>query len=146
MDYEVAKEYVEFISNYPRRKQICICGHNVNAHHYSAAVGYICKPGNIWCECVKPVPVFFASDARCFMRSTHGIGMKHALGLGIATLHAKKGHGEWLVDLKCAVSNCPNLDISVACTDRDGQVIAKSSPYSVFLCREHALSLGGSHL
>lgn len=146
MDNAVAQEYVEFLSKYPVRKQICICGHTVNSHHYASDAGYTCKPGNIWCECERPNPVFFASDARCFIRSTHGIGMKHALGLGIATLFSKQGHGEWLVELKCAVPNCPNLEISVACLDRDGRVIGKSSPRSVFLCRDHAWELGGSRL
>lgn len=146
MDNELAQEYVEFLSKYPLRKQICICGHTVNSHHFRSDSGYTCKPGNIWCECEKPNPVFFASDARCFMRSTHGIGMKHALGLGIAALKSKKGVGEWLIQLKCAVVNCNNLEILIACLDRSGRIIAKSSPHSVFLGREHAIEFGAALL
>lgn len=146
MDDVLAREYVEFLKNFPRQKQICICGHTINSHNYSTSMGWECKPGNIWCECPNPEAVYFASDSRHFMRSTHGIGMKHALGLGIATLKSKNGHGEWLIELKCAVPDCRNLEVVIACVNRDGQVLAKSSPNSVFLCGDHAWNFGGSRL
>ena len=143
MDQTAAEQYLEFITKYPIQKQVCICGHTVNAHKFSSTRGYSCRPGNIWCWCTKPDAVYFASNARFFMRATHGMGVKHALGLGIAAM-LKAGHsGEWLVEPKCAVIDCSEFETTVACVDPNNRVVASSTKTSVFLCHKHASELGG---
>ena len=143
---EFAAKYLENLAEYPVRKRICICGHPVNSHHFSPVSGYSCTPGNIWCRCIHPSPVFFASDARLFLRSTNGVGVKHALGTGVAALEKRGGTGTWLVGLSCAVTDCTNPDITVACVDQEGRVMDKSTKDSVFLCHKHAWDLGGWRL
>ena len=146
MDLEAAKEYVEFLAKYPRHKQICICGHTINSHTFSTGGGYSCHTANVWCYCSMPTPVFYASDARVFKRSTHGFGRKHALGLGIASLHARGGTGEWLIAMKCEASDCTETELTVACLDSQNLVVAKSTENSRLLCHKHAWELGGWRL
>jgi hypothetical protein len=117
---------VRLLAKHPRNKQICICGHNINSHEYSPTLGYSCRSGNIWCECAAPLAVYSASDARLFKRSTHGFGKKHALGLGIASLLERNGHGEWLIVPKCEVGGCLNTELTIACLDRNNQVVEKA--------------------
>jgi hypothetical protein len=143
---EFAAKYLDNLAQYPIRKRICICGHPINSHHFSPVAGYSCTPGNIWCRCAHPSPVFFASDARLFLRSTNGVGVKHALGTGIAALEKRSGTGTWLVELICAVNDCKNPEITVACVDEEGRVMDKSTRDSVFLCHKHAWDLGGWRL
>ncbi len=146
MDRNLAFGYVDWLAKYPLSKQVCICGHNVNSHVFGKDVGYYCKPGNIACYCGKPYPVYCASDARYFKRSTHGFGRHHALGLGIASLERKGGSGVWMVELKCSVNDCHGMDLTVACVLPDGTVINKTTPNSVFLCHKHVIDLGGWRL
>lgn len=136
-------EYLEFVAKYPRKKQICICGHTINAHTFSSSGFYNCYPGRITCYCRRPQPVYVASDARCFNRSTHGFGVKHALGFGIADLEKKGGHGEWLVPLKCRFEDCLESKITVVCIDKTGRVVPKSTETSLLFCNRHALEYGG---
>lgn len=145
-DHEYASKYLENLEKYPIRKRICICGHPVNSHHFSSTLGYSCTPGNIWCRCTRPAPVYFASDARLFLRSTHGTGIKHALGTGIAALRKRGGSGEWLIPLSCAVEGCLGLELTIVCLDSEGRVLDKSTENSVLLCSSHAWELGGWRL
>ena len=136
--------YVRMLDRYPRHKQICICGHTVNSHHYSDATrSFACEPANFFCACRKEEPVYCASDARWFKRSTHGIGKKHALFLGIASLEAKGGTGEWLVPAQCQIPGCAGIEISIACVNRHGRVVPGTDERTVLLCKEHIASLGG---
>ena len=146
LDLGIAFKYIENLEQYPVRRRICICGHTVKSHTFSTFTGYTCKIGNINCNCEMPIPVYFASDARPFKRSTHGFGIKHALGLGIATLLMRKGSGTWLVQPFCQVPECKDLDITVACLDETGKVVNQSTSRSAFLCQRHVLELGGSRL
>lgn len=144
-EMEQAKKYVRELNRWPRHKQICICGHTVNSHHYSAATkSYSCEPANFLCACTQEESVFCASDARWFKRSTHGVGKKHALFLGIASLEEKGGTGEWLVPAHCQVTGCGGIEISVACIDRQGRVVPHTTDRSALLCRDHIVSLGGT--
>jgi hypothetical protein len=145
-DQEFAAEYLENLEKYPIRKRICICGHPVNSHHFNSSAGYSCTPGNIWCRCIRPTPVYFASDARLFLRSTQGMGIKHALGTGIAALRKRGGSGEWLIPLSCSVRECLEPEITIACIDSEGRVTNKSTQSSVLLCRGHAWEMGGWRL
>lgn len=146
MNQERAAEYVIYLTDYPRHKQICMCGHSINSHSYAPSSGYRCQSGNIWCECSKPHPAFFASDARLFKRSTHGYGKSHALGLGIASLQLRGGTGEWITEMKCSVSDCAELELTVACLDKNNNVVPKSTSNSVLLCHKHTWDLGGWRL
>lgn len=146
MNLERAEEHLNDLEKYPISKRICICGHTEKSHIFDSSSGFSCQPGNVWCHCRRPIVVYFASDARCFSRATHGIGFKHALGIGIADLHRKKKSGEWLVPLRCWIPDCKGLEITVACLDRDGRVFNKSTESSVLLCHQHAMELGGSRL
>lgn len=137
-----AMDYVRFLQKYPRNKQVCICGHNINSHTYSSQLGYACRSGNIWCECDTPMAVYAASDARVFKRSTHGYGRRHALGLGIATLIERGGTGEWIMDMVCSIRDCNETNLTVACLDKDGQVVPQSTKHSVLICHNHATIFG----
>ncbi len=144
-ELEQAASYVKMLNRWPRHKQICICGHTLNSHHYSAATNrYSCEPANFYCACAEEEPVYFASDARWFKRSTHGVGKKHALVLGIASLIDKGGSGEWLVPPQCQVRDCPGLEISIACVDRTSRIVPHTTERSVLLCKGHIASLGGT--
>ena len=143
VDMGKAHEYIEELKRFPLRKRICICGHTVSVHSFDPVYGYSCSPGQIWCRCNYPVPVYCASDARFFMRSTHGAGMRHALSLGIAALTKKGGSGEWMMPLACAFKECRETEITVACVNENRQVVTQTTPTSVFLCRKHVLELGG---
>lgn len=145
-DQEFASKYLDNLENYPIRKRICICGHPINSHHFSPVAGYSCTPGNIWCRCLRPMPAFFASDARLFLRSTNGYGVKHALGTGIAALRKRNGSGTWLIPPSCAVKDCPGTEITIACLDGEGRVMDKSTQNSVMLCHQHAWDMGGWRL
>lgn len=143
-EMEEAREYVRMLNRFPRHKQICVCGHTINSHHYSAATkSFSCEPANFICACKAEESVYCASDARWFKRSTHGVGKKHALFLGIASLEEKGGTGEWLVPAQCQVQGCRGLEISIACVDSQGRVMPFSTDRSAFLCKEHILSFGG---
>lgn len=144
-EMEKARSYVRDLNRWPRHKQICICGHTINSHHYSAGTkSYSCEPANFYCACNQEEPVFCASDARWFKRSTHGVGKKHALFLGIASLEEKGGTGEWLVPAQCQVPDCRGTEISIACVDRHSRVVPTSTDRSVLLCKDHIVSLGGT--
>jgi len=145
-DREHAFEYLGNLEEFPIRKRICICGHPVNSHHFSSSTGYSCTPGNIWCKCERPTPAYFASDARFFLRSTHGYGIKHALGTGIAALTKRGGTGTWLIPLGCAVKDCAGKEITIACLDDQNRIMDRSTPNSILLCHSHAWELGGSRL
>jgi hypothetical protein len=146
MDRKAAFEYVDFLAAYPLSKQVCICGHSIKSHLFGEVLGHYCKPGNIDCRCNNPLPVYCASDARFFKRSTHGFGRKHALGLGIASMEKRGGTGEWIIPLACSVPNCAGKDITVACVLQNGTVMNKTTQNSVFLCVTHVLELGGNRL
>ena len=143
MDVARAAEYARWLKENPREKQVCICGHTVNSHQFTPGYGYNCKPAAIWCRCENPTPVYLASDSRFFKRSTHGAGMKHALGLGIASLESRGGQGKWMIELRCFVENCRNLDLTIACVNEQSMVQATTSQFSVFLCKSHAWEMGG---
>lgn len=143
MNQELASSYLENLDKYPKNKRICICGHPVNSHHFDTKSGYSCTPGNIWCRCARPEPVYCASDARFFLRSTSGFGFRHALAMGIAALTKKGGNGQWMVNLFCEINGCKELEITVACLTEDNRVTAKSTKYSRFLCHKHCWELGG---
>lgn len=146
MDMEQASTYIDELRQFPPKKRICICGHTVRVHNFDPTHGYSCSPGQIWCRCSHPVAVYCASDARFFMRSTHGVGAKHALGLGIATLTKRGGSGEWMVPLACAVKDCANMELTVACVNEDSKVVDVTTPNSVLICHDHARELGGWRL
>jgi hypothetical protein len=146
LNQEIAEKYLSDLERYPLSKRICICGHTVKSHRLVPSRGYSCEPGNVWCYCPKPLEVYFASDARCFSRATHGVGMKHALGLGIADLKRKKKTGHWLIPIGCWVQGCQESDITVACLTNEGFVTNKSTSQSALICRKHVLDFGGSLL
>ncbi len=146
LDQDMAERYLADLEKYPISKRICVCGHTEKSHTFRPGSGYVCEPGNVWCYCPKPLVVYFASDARCFSRATHGVGVKHALGLGIADLNRKKKPGEWLIPLSCWIRDCPQIEITVACLTREGRVSNKSTEQSVLICRQHVLEFGGSLL
>lgn len=146
LDQDMAERYLADLEKHPISKRICICGHTEKSHNFSPGSGYACEPGNVWCYCLKPLVVYFASDARCFSRATHGVGMKHALGLGIADLKRKKKQGEWLIPTSCWIKNCQGLEITVACLTREGRISNRSTEQSILICRPHVLELGGSLL
>jgi hypothetical protein len=144
VDMQRASEYLKYLKKYPRSKQICICGHTVASHHYSTVVGYNCKPNNHFCPCERLDPVYFASNANHFKRSTHGPGMKHALALGITSLLASGSSGEWLIRVKCMYPDCKNLEILPAPLSKDRRIVGKPSNTNVLLCREHIIEFGGN--
>lgn len=136
-------DYLEFISQFPLKKQICMCGHSVNSHHYSTySRTYVCRTGTVWCRCQYPKPALAASNAFDFKRSTRGVGVKHALGLGVAALLKRGGSATWLVDLVCAVTDCNAVDVKIVCLDKDSHAVPHSEVHSVFLCREHLIQFG----
>lgn len=137
-----AEHHIDELNAFPMRKRICICGHTITAHSFDPKFGYVCKPGQIWCKCERPYAVYCASDARHFMRSTHGVGFRHALGLGIASLERKGGTGTWMVPLSCMVAECQKMELTVACVDENSQVMDRTTPFSAFLCPEHVWELG----
>lgn len=146
MDRVAALRHLEEIRKYPIQKRVCICGHTVNSHKFEPNFGYICKPGNIHCRCSGPSPVLCASNAKPFLRSTHGYGYKHALGLGIAALEDLGGSVEWMIDLQCQVMNCTAVEVTITCLNDMSRVVAESTPRSAFLCKTHLLELGGSQI
>jgi hypothetical protein len=144
IDQVVASEYLEYITKYPRSKQICICGHTVNSHHFwESSEGYTCKPNNSYCPCASVNPVYFASNAGFFKRASHGPGMKHALTLGIVAMTKAGFSGEWLVPLRCRFDNCNDPDIVPAPVTLEKRVSARPCEINVFLCRNHVIELGG---
>ena len=143
VDLEAATAYLEFNDKFPRSKQICICGHTLPSHRFSATIGYQCRPNNMPCPCEQPRPVFFATDARHFKRSSRGPGFRHALSQGIASLRKSGGSGEWLEELCCQVPGCLNLEIVPAPITRDKVILDRASHINVFICREHCVEFGG---
>ena len=141
---EEAFGYLDFIAEFPRRKQICICGHTVTAHKHSPPTGYYCRPNSQECPCRVIRPVFYAENASYFKRSTHGPGLKHALSLGIKAMK-KAGHsGKWLVVLKCQVPDCANPDIVPVCVNENRRITMVPTRYSAFLCHMHVVEMGGT--
>jgi|LakMenE01Jun11ns_1017448.scaffolds.fasta_scaffold9433489_1 hypothetical protein len=144
IDQVVAREYLEYITKYPRSKQICICGHTVTSHNFWELSGtYTCKPNTSYCPCVKVEPVYFAPHAGFFKRVSHGPGMKHALTLGIVAMTKSGFSGEWLVPLRCRFDNCKDPDIVPAPVTSERMVSARPAEINVFLCRNHVIELGG---
>jgi hypothetical protein len=143
VNQERASEYLEFIDNYPRSKQICLCGHTVTSHNFSPTIGYVCKPNTQFCPCDSPSPVYYARNASHFKRSTHGPGMRHALTQGIVALTSSGSRGEWLIELRCMVPDCLNLEIVPAPLNQDRRVTASASSTNVLICRSHAIEFGG---
>jgi hypothetical protein len=146
VDDEAAFGYLEHLEQYPRSKQICICGHTITSHRFFPNSGYGCKPNNQDCPCTRPRPVFFAGNARFFKRSSHGPGKKHALALGIKSMEKAGFSGEWLELLACQVEGCKNPEIISACLNSQSLISAHPTPNNVFLCREHALAMGANRL
>jgi hypothetical protein len=144
IDQVAASEYLEYITKYPRSKQICICGHTVTSHHFwESSQGYTCKPNKSYCPCTSVNPVYFAPNACYFKRASHGPGMKHALTLGIVAMTKSGFSGEWLVPLKCRFDDCNDPDIVPAPVTRHKRISARPSEINVFLCRNHVIQLGG---
>lgn len=143
IDIDAAIAYLEFNDRFARSKQICICGHTLPSHRYSTTIGYQCRPNNLACPCEMPRPVFYATDARHFKRSTRGPGMRHALSQGMVSLRKSGGRGEWLEKLACQVPGCSNLEIVPAPVTREKRVMDRASDINVFLCREHCIEFGG---
>ena len=144
-EIQLALTYVSRMDKWPRHKQICICGHTLNSHHYeSVSKKYSCEPANFYCACTQEEPVYCASDSRWFKRSTHGVGKKHALVLGIAGLELRGGTGEWMVPPKCQIPECRGVEISIACADLKGRIVPHTAERSLLLCKDHIRALGGS--
>jgi hypothetical protein len=144
IDQTIASEYLDYITKYPRSKQICICGHTVTSHSFWEVNGsYTCKTNNSYCPCVKVEPVYFAQHAGFFKRVSHGPGMKHALTLGIVAMQKEGFRGKWLVPLKCRFDYCNEPDIVPAPVTFEQRVSASPSEINVFLCRNHVIELGG---
>lgn len=143
IDQDKASDYLDYLTKYPRSKQICICGHTVASHKYSTSIGYTCKPNNHWCPCDVVQPVYFASNSRHFKRATHGPGMKHALSMGIVSMKKSGTDGEWLVPLKCMFPGCTNPDIVPAPLTKDNFIPARPTALNVLLCRGHVIEFGG---
>ncbi len=144
-EIQLALTYVGIMDRWPRHKQICICGHTLNSHRYNSVTSsYSCEPANFFCACIQEEPVYCASDSRWFKRSTHGVGKKHALVLGIASLERRGGTGEWLVAPQCQIPGCRGVEISIACVDLKGRIVPHTAERSLLLCKDHVKSLGGA--
>ncbi len=134
---EEALEAYEKIQKYGNRDgRICICGHAMGFHEFIDGRGInVCNAQKQGCPCKNPRPVLETTNAKIFLRKTHGSGGLHALTQGVVAATKSGVTFDWIIDLKC--DGCENPNQVVPCpVTQSGQVSNEATGYDKFLCRE----------
>jgi hypothetical protein len=108
-DFEIVDKMNEIYKAEPRNnnREICACGHAMSRHRHDKMNNvWLCKPGQLSCDCGHRMAVIEVPNTRYFMRKSKGSGEKHALPRGIAAsikalgdeFEAKK---KWLIPPVC---------------------------------------------
>lgn len=95
-----------------RSREICTCGHSVNAHNPRAdGGGTSCKSGQTPCGCMELRPVIEVDNLRHFMFSTGGTcyGLDHALSKGILMTTDNDYGFRWLVGDEAVCDKCAEV-------------------------------------
>lgn len=81
--------------------QVCLCGHPFNRHSEIRGV-VVCQPTRMSCGCKDQVAALVVQDTRVFLRKTVGVGINHALTLGLKAA-VEAGHSvEWVIPTTCS--------------------------------------------
>ncbi len=134
---EEALEAYNKIKNAKNRDgRICICGHAMGFHAFFDARGvFKCNAQKQACPCKNPRPVLETTNARAFLKKTHGSGGLHALTQGVVAATKSGVTFDWIIELKC--DRCENPNQVVPCpVTQSGQVSNEATGYDKFLCRE----------
>jgi hypothetical protein len=135
--FEEALEDYNKIQKYGNRDgRICICGHAMGFHEFIDGRGInVCNAQKQGCPCKNPRPVLETTNAKIFLRKTHGSAGLHALMQGVVAAVSSGAKIDWLVELKC--DRCESTDQVVPCpVTHGGQVSPEATGYDKFLCRE----------
>lgn len=81
--------------------QVCLCGHPFNRHSEVRGT-IVCQPTRMSCGCRDQVAALVVQDTRVFLRKTVGVGIRHALTLGLKAA-VEAGHSvEWVIPTGCS--------------------------------------------
>ena len=128
------------------RREICSCGHAMSRHRFDSLNNvWVCKPGQLSCDCGLMKAVIEVPNTRYFMRKSMGSGEKHALPRGIAAARAAMGadfdeRKKWLVDPVCDKCGVEAKFYPVRIADgvilQDSDDTPVTSVATLFLCIE----------
>jgi len=109
LDADLVNQMNDIYRAEPRshKREICACGHAISRHRYDTQNNvWLCKPGQLACDCGHRMAVIEVPNTRYFMRKSQGSGAKHALPRGIAASIEALGEKfeaerKWLIPPVC---------------------------------------------